>query len=201
MEIITYEENAIAMSKDARQEAAIKCGEKFYEIIRSSNQAKVDIVNLAREAGNYANIASGREQLTFNFAGIDFAKKQIMPHMPPGATINDLRIAVQVAKRIPKPISDISELDGYKQELNQVMVFCGLLEEARQRDLQSASGKNFFVSSLSKLDDFATIILKVEEDTPIENWSNGMLDDFLLTSRPIRDRIQRAEKIRLARAK
>lgn len=172
-----------------------------FAAIASMKNSEVDAVNNMREAGIRANIASGNKQLVFNTSGIEFASREIMPHMPKGATINHLRVAVQLAARLPKPVESSDELRGIRVEIQQMLALCGFGEPAKRRELQSARGRNFFADGISKLLDFRVLIESVEKEEPMENWTDDMLDEFLVSVQPIRDRIQRAEKIRLGLAK
>jgi hypothetical protein len=198
----TAGERAKVQVDEARAEAAKEGGgllAKAMELMDNSADLHVAAVNAAREAGQRFNVASGREQLVFTVEGMSFARTHILPHLPAGCDLRHVRLAVHLAQILPEPLRSREELPQVKHELQQLLAVSGLGEAPHRRELQSAHARNLFSDFVSGAGGMRKLIEQLEKEEPMEEWPQTKLDEFLVSVKPIRERITLAERLMLGR--
>lgn len=181
----------------ARKAAAETAGKLLTDAIgkaASIRHLEIESLNTLREAGQQFNIASGRKQLVFDLAGVAFTRKYILPHLPPAAKIEHVRLAVHLANTLPAPISTPEELRAVKREVQLMLTLFGLADAPRRKELQSAHAHNYFAEFTDRVATMGVLLEKLEAEAPIDSWRREKLEEFLEDAKPLRQAIARAER-------
>jgi hypothetical protein len=198
--VATYTERAGEMNRRARQLLVEEAGKLWLKARNAAdNIGELEIVclNRMREAGLKINQASGHEQLIFGSDGTEFCRREILPHLPEGMDMKVVRACVHLATNLKAPVRDREELRAAKRELQLVMESLGLAEAPRRKELQSAHARNLFSDYVSRVASLRVLFEELEVEEPMERWSPDKLDEFLEEAAPVKERITRAEKLRL----
>lgn len=191
-------ESALMQTRRAR-EAAAKAGAAALEKARTTagniGELEVACLNRLIEAGKQFNIACGREQLLFTTEGFEFARREILPHLAQGMTLDHVRAAVKLANQHPEPLRDVAELKSVKRELQGIMVLFDLAATPARGQLQNAHARNFFADVVSQFANSRVLFEKLEAASPMESWPREKLEEFITTAQPVEDRIVRAKKL------
>lgn len=198
---LTYSERAGKMARKARQTAA-RAGEKLYVRCRKLRTlTDIKSINLLRAAGGKFNEASGRNQLLFNLAGLEFCRKEIMPLLKTGMTIKQVQMCCHIANRVNKPIETEGELHAVKAELQLSLRVMGLLEESHHEG-QSLLARNLYCTLATKARQFELTWGELEKESPMRDWNRNELDEFLETVGPpvmlVAAKLEEAKRLRKA---
>jgi len=198
---LTYPERAGKMAKRARS-AAIKTFNKIWQ--RAQKRAvkitdeEIGTVNDLRECGlALQQMAGTRTQMLFDMAGKEFIRREILPHLPAGVGLEHVQACVHIANNVPKPIQTREELNLARQEMQLAFVALGLIEAPRRKELQNAHARNLFSDFVSRTTGLTVLFDELEREEPMDTWPAEKLDEFLETSQPMKEKITRAEKLRL----
>lgn len=186
------------MRREAIDASAAKCGEWMRKASKATGgiaDLQVEAVNAMREAGICANVASGREQLVFNAAGMIFARKNILEHLPDGCTMEHLRFAVHLANTIPAPIKKIEDLRPYKREIQLFLGLFGVSEKPQVKEPQQARPKTHFANVIYRVRMLERDVEGLKEEQPIEKWNDEKLAEFLKDTRPARELLGKIEAV------
>jgi hypothetical protein len=197
---LTHDEKALTQNRAARKAAAEAGGTKLAEAIAVMAKVRgleVVSLNALRAAGQDFIISSGREQLILDPAGMRFARQEILPHLPPQAKLDHIRLAVHLANILPEPIKTEDELRAVKREVQQMFTIFGLAEAPRRKELQNSHARNHYAEFVDRVASITMLVRRLEEEEPMENWSGEKLDEFLEDAAPIKRVIDRAERLRL----
>ena len=191
---LTYAERAAKLARQARRNAVL-AGERLYARCRRLRTlTDVKSINLLRAAGDKFNEASGRNQLLFNLAGLEFCRKEILPLLKTGMTLKQVAMCCHVANRVPAPITE-AELPAVKAELQLSLRVMGLLDEAHHEG-QSLIERNLFCTLATKARQLVLTWDDLEKESPMAAWDVAELDEFLATVAPVREKIAAAERLR-----
>ena len=191
---LTYAERASKLARQARRNAVL-AGERLYvRCRRLRTLTDVKSINLLRAAGDKFNEASGRNQLLFNLAGLEFCRKEILPLLKTGMTLKQVAMCCHVANRVPAPITE-AELPAVKAELQLSLRVMGLLDEAHHEG-QSLIERNLFCTLATKARQLVLTWDDLEKESPMAAWDVAELDEFLATVAPVREKIAAAERLR-----
>ena len=199
---LTYTEHASTMSRTARQSACTEAGKlwlKATAAATSIGELEIDCVNRLREAGLKINQACGREQLSFNLEGKEFCRREILPLLPAGMDLAAVHTCVHLANHLKQPVATREELRAIKPELQLAFQTLGLVEAPRRKELQTAHGRNLFSDFVSRTLGLRALFEELEKEEPMETWPAPKLDEFLESTLPVKERIERAERLRLGR--
>ena len=201
----TYPERAVEMTKQARRAACESAG-KHWEVAAKATsdieQAKIIRINELREAGIDLNTACGREQLLFTADGFIFTREKILPHLPPDMTVEAVRACVHIANKMPAPITTVAEVNLLEKQLQVEFALLGLAESHKRKELQSPHVRDLFSNFVSRAARLEVLIDELEKDPDIgamDKWNPELLDEFIETMKPAKEKIERAEKLRLRR--
>lgn len=198
---LTYPERATAMEKRARKALVEKAGALWLKAKHAAaniGELEVLAINRMREAGLALNAASGHEQLIFSLEGAEFCRKEILPHLPEGMDLRAVRVCVHLAANLKAPIASREELKAAKAHVQLVLDALGLADASRRKELQSAHTINLFCKSTRHCSQLLDLLDELEKAEPMETWPANKLDEFLDQSAPLKERIAKAEKLRLA---
>lgn len=201
--IQTYTERAGGMARQARQAACAAAAKHWQQAQAAAGNivaAELTCLNELRAAGQRFNDAAGREQLLFTAEGREFVRAEILPHMPRGMTVAHIHACVQLAQRLPQPVTSREELAALRTELQLTFQTLGLIQAPRRKEFQTERLRNLFSDFVHRVDKLASIIREVVEEEPMETWPVNKLDEFLDYSRPVKERIEAAEKLRLGQS-
>ena len=138
-----------------------------------------------------------RQQLLFTDGGVEFCRKEILPHLPVGMDLPVVQACVHIANTITQPIASPAELRSYKPALQLAFQTLGLAEGSRRRELQTAHARNLFSDFVDRVAGLQTVMCNLIKTEQMENWPAAKLDEFLEKALPIKQQIERAEKLRL----
>ena len=197
----TYPERAGKMAKRARS-AAIKTFTLIWQRAQKRagkiTEEEIGTVNDLRECGLALQQMSGtRTQLLFDLAGKEFIRREILPHLPAGVAMEHIQACVEISKRVPAPISTREELKLVRQEIQMAFIALGLEEAPHRKELQNAIARNLFSDFVSSAAGLNVLFEKLEREEPMEGWPDEKLDEFLESAQPVKEKILRAERLRL----
>lgn len=196
----TYPERAGALARCARKTACETAGEHWLAAQAAASaigDLEIKCVNELREAGESINRASGRDQLLFSLEGKEFCRKELLPLLPPGMGMDQVRACCHIASHVKKPIQTREELRALKQEMQMAFKSLGMIESTKRPELQSAVTRNLFSDWVNKSTGLYLVMDELEKEEPMDRWTPEKLDEFLETSLPMKERILRAERLRL----
>lgn len=199
-ELTTYNERSMSLTKAARKAACERAGEKFVKAQHATGnigELEIVVVNGLREAGLELITACGRDQLLFSLEGREFCRKELMPYLPPGMDLPKIQACVHIANTVKEPIATVEELRTVKTELQMAFQMFGLSEAPRRKELQTAHARNLFSDWVSRITSTALVGNEMEQSEPMESWPGSKLDEYLEAAQPVKQQIERAEKIRL----
>ena len=192
------------MSLRARRTAFQKAAE-YLEAYKANcveiGALRVSRMNSLREAGQQFNIGSGREQLSFGLDGIEFTRKEILPLMPEGIGINEVHACVLIAAKMPLPAQTVAEVDALEKAFQHEFEMLGLTASHKRKELQSPQARNLFSDFVNITSGLALKLADLEKEEPMEKWPPAKLDEFLQTAQPVKEKISRAESLRLGLVK
>ena len=198
---IDYQTTAITQTRAARESAAKAGAEKLAAAKVQMDAVRLNEIgalNSLREAGLQFNVASGRAQLIFDLAGIEFARKQILPHMPEGITIEHLRLCVHLAKRLPEPVRTIEEVRGIKREAQTMFTLFGIADAPSREKPQTPHQRNLFASAINRICVLRKDLEALAEEAPVETWADVELDSFIESADPVFRFLQGVRQHRLS---
>ena len=197
---ITPNEAALTQSRQARA-AAAKLGAarlaKAKHVTGNIGELEVLCFNLVIEAGKQFNIACGREQLLFTVDGAEFARREILPHLDPGLTLEHVKCAVKLAVTHPEPLKSIEELKSVKREFQQILIAFNIADKPGRRELQTAHARNLFADLVNWFTTGPQLLSKLEAAEPMDRWPREKLQEFVEEAKPLKERIAKAEKLLL----
>lgn len=196
----TYTERAGKLTKAARKTAfkkAAKCLLHYKVATAEIGTLRVDRLNQLREAGLQFNIGSGREQLAFNIEGVEFTRKEILPLMPEGIGVEEVHACVLIANKMKEPARTPAEVDALERQFQAEFEMLGLVASHKRKELQSSHARNLFSEFVNITSGLAVKLTDLEKEEPMDKWPAFKLDEFLQTAQPIKEKITRAEKLRL----
>lgn len=199
---LTYPERAGAMAKSARSAAFKKAAthlEKYKAATLNIGKLRVLRLNQLRLAGEQFNLGCGREQLQFGLEGVEFTRKEILPFMPPGIGVNEVHACVLIANKMPEPAKTPAQVDLLEKQFQHEFELLGLVTSHKRRELQSPVARNLFSDFVNKFAGIRVTFQELEAEAPMDTWSPEKLDEFLETAEPIKEKIERAEKLRLGK--
>lgn len=200
---LTHDERAHKMVKKERRACAKIAGRLFLSAKRTAAKIpglEMSIINDLRGAGVQLNIASGREQLLFSLDGLEFTRKELLPYLPKGMGIDEIRACCRIANHIKKPVETADELKEAKAELQLAFQTFGLIDAPKPRDFQNPQSRNLFSDVVAKLAGLDVTMKEIEDEEPMEKWPTDKLDEFLKETKPIAARIAKAEGLLLGHA-
>lgn len=195
----TYVERAAGMNLAARVKLvkdAAGLWQKAQTSAHTAIESEMDCINLMREAGIKFNIISGHEQMIFNMEGVEFCRREIIPHLPPGMDMNNIKVCVHLASSMKQPIKTRDELRAARSELQLVFHALGLGDSPKRKEIQQHHARNLFAEFVSSTASLSLLFDKIESEVPMEQWPADKLDEFMESARPIKEKIQRAESLR-----
>ncbi len=196
----TYSERAYAMTKQARQahvDRAVTALNKAKSATGNISELEVLVLNRIREAGIEFNHASGHEQLNFTLEGCEFVRREIVPHLPEGMSIEQVRMAVKIASMLPNPIKDPKELAQLKPVIQLALGAFALKESHKAKELQTAHARNLFSDFVNDTLGLGSLFEKLQKEEPMEGWPADKLDELLEKGKPLVEIVKRAERLRL----
>ena len=202
MNEMTYPERAGAMSRRARKNACADAGRHWKRAeAAASNIGELEIVclNELRSVGEKINQAAGRDQLLFNIKGAEFCRKEILPLLPEGMLLQQVQACVHIANTIKTPIETRAELEAVRPELQLAFQALGLASAPRRKELQSPVAQNLFSDFVNRTASLGMLFEELETEEPMDHWPPEKLDEFLETAEPVKEKIERAESLRMGR--
>lgn len=199
---LSYPERAGAMSKVARKAAFTKAAshlEKFRNVTMNIGELRVTQLNQLRAAGQQFNLGCGREQLSFNLEGLEFARKEILPFMPEGIGVNEIHACVLIAAKMPEPAKTPAEVDSLTRQFQHEFEMLGLAPSHKRKELQNPHARNLFSDFVNRAAGLGVLFEELEKEEAMESWPPDKLDEFLTTTQPVKEKILRAERLRLGK--
>ncbi len=193
----TYPERAGEIQKQARIAACEEASVNWLAAKKAAGdvtQNEIACLNFMRAAGDAIAQAAGR-QLTFGIESKEFCRKELLPLLPEGMNMAALQACVHIASRLPKPIKTKEELASVKKELQLVFEALGVSEAPRRKELQESHPRNLFSEFVSKAAGFGVLFAELEKVEPMQDWSRNKLTEFLDYARPVKEKIELAEKL------
>jgi hypothetical protein len=200
IEPTTHGERSLALNKNARRAACEDAGKHWLRHRSASDNmdtCRIVRLNELRAAGACINVACGREQLLFTTDGNIFCREQLLPFLPPDMSLAAVQGCVHIANKMPAPAQTVAEVTALERQFQDEFVLLGLLPSHKRKELQTAHARNLFSDFVNK---FAAVKLTLDElelEEPMAGWSADKLDEFLENAQPVKEKIQRAENIRL----
>ena len=194
---MTYPERAGAMSRATRRAACKLAGKEWLQAQQDAKmmQAReMSCINHLRRAGEFINRAAGREQLLFNLEGFEFAREHLLPLLP-GMTVEQVRACVHIARTVKEDVTTPEQLKSVRHEMQLGFQALGLADPPRRKELQSAQARNLFSDFVSRTAGLGVLFEELEEEEPMEQWPPDKLQEFLDSVVPVREKIERAEKL------
>lgn len=198
-ELTTYPERALAMTKAARKAACERAGEKYHKAMHAAGnigELEVVVINRLREAGLELITACGREQLLFSLEGKEFCRRELLPFLPE-MDLAKVQVCVHIANTVKTPLANQEELRAVRPELQLAFQMFGLADAPRRKELQTAHARNLFSDFVSRATSLKLLFDELEQEEPMAQWPPDKLDEFLETAQPVKEKIERAEKLRL----
>lgn len=194
----TYAERSVSMTKQARRVLAEEAGRRWLKALNARDNAKecfVVMVNAVREAGLKLIQASDHEQLIFNADGMDFCRRELLPHLPVGMDLKAVQACVKLANALPKPIERPEELEEHRAELQLVMVTLELEDAPKRVGTLNPTQKNF-ASEWIRLGARAVgVFNSLKETIHVEELNREEILELVESWRPIKTEIERLEKM------
>lgn len=195
-----YPERAGKLAKQARKAACSAAGEHWRAATKAAadmRDLEIEVVNSLRLAGEKILEAAGRTQLFFSLEVKEFCRKEILPLLPPGMEINQIRACVQIASHIPRPIENREELRAARQDVQLAFQALGLVEVRRRTELQSPVVRNLFSDFVNRVSALKVAVAELEAEGPLKDWPAEKLEEMLETLTPLVELNERVKKIRL----
>jgi hypothetical protein len=199
-EELTYTERSVAMSRNARNQLLTEAGELWQEARVAAGDIKdleILCLNNMREAGMKLNLSSGREQLLFNLEGLEFCRKEILPHLPPEMDLNTVKLCVHLANKIPEPIENHEQLQNAKAEVQQVFSAFGLADAPKRREMQTSHARDMFVEFTYRFSSLPAYFDKLKLEIPYATWPRSKIEEALFVLEPVKLEIATLEKLLL----
>lgn len=194
----TYEERAAIQTRSARKALVEDAGQHWLRALHARDNAKecfIVMVNQVREAGIRLNEASGHEQLLFTADGMDFCRRELIPHLPKGMDLKAIQCCVKLALALPKKIERPEELEEYRAEVQTVMVALQLEDAPRRLGTMNPVTKNI-ASEWVRFGARAVCVFKsLQETIHFEELTSDEINELIESWRPIKAEIERLEKL------
>ena len=195
----TYTERAGKMARKARVTAVREMERLITRAKDAMTTGQIKGINLLREAGEKANQAAGRTQMLFNLEGLEFCRREILPLLKSGITLKEIQLAVHIRSKLEKPIESADELKAFKAICKDSQVLMGFADPGT-REGQSLIERNLFCTITTAARKFELLLEDLEKEKPMDEWESDTLDEFLETAAPVKEKIERAEKLRLGKS-
>lgn len=133
-EIITDYSDRINPVKRAERIAIIQsAGQDWQESTAATREGAdkfVEAANKMRSAGEKLNQSSGHEQLIFSTNGVDFVRRDVLPHLPEKMDIYQCEYAVSMARILKQPAKCFEDLTA---PAIQLLLYSVELEKRKNR--------------------------------------------------------------------
>ncbi len=186
--MLSYDENAQALSTAARRELLKSAGEDFTAARAAANRAaecEIEAINKLRECGIKLREAALHENPSLAFF------KNVQAELPAAMTFSAMKFCVHLAHTIDEPITTLEEARTARRRLFEAL---GDEPASRRLEQQNVHDRNPWSEFISGASKFTSLFSELEEE-PMADWSRDKLRKFVATCKPIAEKFHRAESL------
>lgn len=195
---LTYPEQAKAVAEMAREQGCADFDSHWQCIEKGINERlelDIYIVNEMREAGLAINNASGREQLVFDMRGTEFVRNELLPRIKSRVSMKHLKACVHVANSVTGPIKTEADLKAARAAIQPFLFEIGVSVCEKPRADRIPQTHDPYATFVRHTAQLSVILKEVEDECPMGNWDKEQIGEFLDYMRPVKEKIELAEKL------